>query len=52
MDKEVGGRERTADQYFLRRALRPGAVGELVAEAASDTDVHLHKLLPGIGGGG
>jgi len=52
MDKEVGGRERTADQHFLRRALCPGAVGKLVTEAASDTNVYLHKFLPGIVGGG
>jgi len=52
MDKEASGRERTADQHLLRCALRPGAVGELVAEAASDTDVHLHKLLPSVAWGG
>jgi len=48
MDDEAGGRQRAADQHLLCCAFRPGAVGELVAEAAPDTDVHLHEILAAI----
>jgi hypothetical protein len=43
-DKASGGQGAT-DEHLLGRTFRSGAVSELIAEGAPDTDVHLDQII-------